>query len=315
MLNIRVIICLCVLFCQSGLAWAGKYQQKDTPNFSFFYNPKEEKELTDIIQQAESIRKKISNDLGMRDNNKIRVYLADSRDEFQKLQPAHPWRTKWAVGTAYSELNLIILLSPRALKTNYINLIRTFKHELTHIILGHTFRQKRIPKWLNEGLAMYESKEWSIEYITSMTIAIVNNSLIPLDELTNKFPMDFESASLAYAQSFYLVSYLLTKNGKASFHEFLNEYSKNNQLEDALEKTYQVDLVQLEKQWHKHLKLRFSIIPMLFSAGGLWFIITLIFIFSYWKKRNESRTTLSHWESAEKEQNDHHHRHHKHSIH
>ena len=97
-------------------------------------------------------------DLGIDFEERTKVYLAPSFRKFQEIQPGGEIPS-WAIGVAYPSLNLIIIKSPRAIKRGHIDLIKVFKHEFTHIALGRAFKgREKVPRWLDEGLAMYESR-------------------------------------------------------------------------------------------------------------------------------------------------------------
>jgi hypothetical protein len=283
----------------NGTTLASKYNQLDTTHFTFFYHAADRGIAEYLVRHAESTRREIMADLGIESGAKTRVYIAASRQEFQQLQPKSGKAPAWADALAYSGLKLIILHSPRANKGRPQDILTTFKHELTHIAVGQAFKGQKVPHWLNEGLAMYESREWKLDRISHMTRAVLTDSLIPLKELTRNFPLDPQQAILAYDQSFYLVSYLLTQKGAATFQLFIREYSKGHDLEKVTRALYGLDLEELEQEWHKHLRFRFSWLPLIFSTTTLWFVITLIFLTSYWKKKRANRLTVTDWEEEE----------------
>ena len=241
----------------------------------------------------------IMSDLGVAFPGKIRVYIAE-RGAFQELQPTGTIFPDSIVGVAYHRLLLIILKSPRDSNHPQADLRKTFIHELTHILLGSAFNgDEGVPRWLNEGIALYEAREWSLGRVTTMTRAVLTDSIIPLSALTHAFPADPRDLQLAYAQSFYLVSFLITRFGRESFHNFIQSYSKNKHLEEALFLVYEMNLYELEEEWHSYLKMRFSWIPIITSSTTLWFIITIIFIYGYMRKKRMVSVTLQQWEDEE----------------
>ena len=132
-----------------------------------------------------------------------------------------------------------------------------------------------------------------------MTRAVLTDSIIPLTQLTRVFPDDPGGLQLASAQSFYLVSFLITRCGRETFHSFIRSYSKNKQLDDALLSVYAMNVYDLEREWHSYLKMRFSWIPIITSSTTLWFIITIIFIYGYMRKKRKMGLTLKQWEDEE----------------
>jgi hypothetical protein len=180
------------------------------------------------------------------------------------------------------------------------NLIKTFRHELIHILLGHAFRGKeKVPRWLNEGLAMIAAREWSFSRLSTMTWAVLTNALIPMDEIMESFPWDPKLAELAYCESFYFISFLKGKFGREAFKFFLQEYSKQKDFHRSLKKVYHLRWPEMESLWLEYLRLRFSWIPIITSSTTLWFSMTLLFLVGYMQKRRRNRLKLQQWEKEE----------------
>ncbi len=67
----------------------------------------------------------------------------------------------WAVG-GYS-YGKILTLSPLSQSTGYDNLVRSPLHEYAHLMIFKI--NPATPRWLNEGIAFYESKDHSKEWV------------------------------------------------------------------------------------------------------------------------------------------------------
>jgi hypothetical protein len=252
-----------------------------------------------LADNATVIVHRILNDLGVDFPGEIKVYIAD-RGGFQKIQPTSTIFPDSIVGVAFSRLSLIILKSPREARGFRADLLKTFIHELTHIILGSAFKgEEQIPRWLNEGISLYVSREWSFNRVTAMTRAVLTDSIIPLSELTHRFPENPRDLQLAYAQSFYLVSFLITRFGRESFHTFIRLFSQNKDLEKTLLQVYSLTVEEWENEWKSFLEMRFSWIPLITSSTALWFVITLIFVYGYLSKKRKMKGTLKQWEEEE----------------
>jgi len=275
---------------------ASEYMGINTSHFAFYFHAQDERLMRSLIDQAEELRKGIVEDLGIDFEERTRVYLAPSFKEFQEIQPGGKIPS-WSVGVAYPSLNLIIIKSPRATKRGHIDLKKVFKHEFTHMALGRAFKgREKVPRWLDEGLAMYESREWDLLRVSAMTRAVLTDSLIPLSEITHRFPQEADRAQLAYSESFYLISFLISRYGKEGFHRFIKEYSGGKGLKEVLMEVYGIRWEELEERWRNYLKLRFSWIPIITGTTTLWFLVTILFIFGYLRKRRANRLKLEEWE-------------------
>jgi hypothetical protein len=275
---------------------ASDYRRVDTTHFLFYYHSQDKQVMKPLINDAEELRNEIMKDLGFDFKEKTKVYMAPSTKKYHEIQPGVEIPS-WSAAVAYPSLRLIIIQSPRATKNKHIDLKKLFKHEFTHIALGKAFSKKeKIPMWLNEGLAMYESREWDLSRVSAMTRGVLTDSLIPLSEITDRFPFEADKAELAYSESFYLISFLITKYGRENFHRFIKEYSGGKGLKELLIEVYGITWEELEKKWKNYLKMRFSWLPIVTSSVTLWFMVTLIFILAYVKKKKAMRLKFEQWE-------------------
>jgi len=278
---------------------ASDYIGIDTSHFVFYFHSQDKQLMKSLIDDAEVLRGEVMKDLGFDFKEKTRVYLAPSFRKYQEIQPGGEVPS-WSAAVAYPSLNLIIIQSPRATKSKSIDLRKVFKHEFTHIALGKAFsKREEIPRWLNEGLAMYESREWDLSRVSTMTRAVLTDSLIPLSEITHWFPFEADRAELAYSQSFYLISFLISEYGKDNFHRFLKEYSGGKGLKDVLREVYGIKWEELEEKWSNYLKVRFSWLPIVTSTTTLWFLVAITFILAYIKKKKANRLKIEQWEREE----------------
>lgn len=281
-------------------ALSSDYQKISTGYFDIYFTENDRNVVESLASESDTIAEEVMSDLGVVFKEKIEVHITTA-EEFQKIQPHYSVFPDWVSGVAYHKLSLIILKSPRAVKGRRdSDLRKTFIHELAHVLLGSAFKDnEHIPRWLNEGVAMYESREWNFTRVSTITQAVLTDSLLPLSEITRTFPSERREVELAYCQSFYLISFLISKYGKKRFHNFIRSYSKERMLEDVLLKVYGMNLHQLEKKWRSHLKMKFNWIPLITSSSTLWFLITLIFIGSYIRKRRKVSITLQQWEEED----------------
>ncbi len=288
-----------MIFHQPRTGQTSDYLTLNTPYCLFYFVEEDINAAQRLADNSTDIVEGILNDLGVDFSGQIKVYIAD-RGAFQELQPTGTIFPDSIVGVAYSRSSLIILKSPRDVNSLNADLLKTFIHELTHIILGSVFKgEENVPKWLNEGISLYKSGEWSFNRVSTMTRAVLTDSMIPLSELTYTFPENPRDLQLAYAQSFYLVSFLITRFGRHSFQTFIRLYGQKKNLEETLFQVYSLTVEELETEWKSFLKMRFSWIPLITSSTTLWFIITIIFLYGYINKKRQMKATLKQWEEEQ----------------
>jgi len=271
------------------------FETDETAFCSFFYT-KKSSAVKLLMNNADLLAREVFDNIGFTPKQKVRVFVAAGPGEFRRMQPGNARVPSWAVGTAYPLHNTMVLLQDRR-----VDLFKTFLHEMHHIVLGRLFRgEHRVPRWLDEGLAMIQAREWSMARLSTMTIAVLTDSLIPMDDLADSFPVDLKDAEVAYCQSFYFISFLKGKFGTPSFTAFLKEYGRHKNFHRAIKKTYYVSWHRMEELWMDYLKLRFSWFPILTSTGFLWFAASIVFVLGYIRKKRTARRKLQQWEREEK---------------
>ncbi|MBN2439173.1 MAG: hypothetical protein JXL20_11315 [Deltaproteobacteria bacterium] len=271
----------------------------ENDRFVIWYASGDDRIAAELGRESVPIRKRIIADIGVDFPGKTEIRICPSIEAFREAQPRGTWIPLWAVGVAYPEENLIILRAPRAVKRNRIDVLAVFAHEFSHIALGRALTGVAIPVWLNEGLAIYEAREWTFSRIAVLTRAVLTDRLIPLPVLTLSFPAETEPAELAYAESFMFVSFLINKVGREAFHRLIRDYTHRGDLEGALRRGTGMNLADLEECWLLYLKIRVSWIPIITSVSALWFVVALIFIYGYMRKKRQAKRRLIEMEREE----------------
>ena len=102
---------------------------------------------------------RLSKTLGYTLDTTVSLYLATTEAEFQRDTGVIP--PDWGAGMAFLEQSRIVIKSPKYMPVN-----KSFReligHELAHIMLYRAAGKRWLPRWLQEGFAMYSSGEWHI---------------------------------------------------------------------------------------------------------------------------------------------------------
>jgi hypothetical protein len=291
--SMKRLVVFVLMMCWLAPAFA--FDTLRSQHFVFYAGPGGQKAAAYLAQSADTIMENMAGSLGLQVGAAIDVYLVPEFEEFYRARPDAGRLPSWAAGAAYPEKNLIVLLLNRG-----ADLDKTFLHETHHMLLGQAFRgSERVPRWLDEGLAMIWADEWSLSRLNTMTMAVLSGKLLPMDELAEHFPSDLRAAETAYCQSFYFIAFLKGEFGDTAFRRFFLEYIKRKDFTGALHLAYQMDWPGLEKLWLKHTALRFSWIPLITSTSTLWFLAALLFIAGYIRKKRKARQILLAWQQEE----------------
>jgi len=248
-----------------------------------------------VAANADALVESVAGRLGLEARERMRVVIASDRREFLASQPASARVPDWAAGIAWPRYNLIVL------RTNTGgDILKTFEHEACHILLGQAFGpDHRVPRWLEEGLAVMIAGQWSLQRMSTMSMAVLTGRVLPMERLARDFPADAAQAEIAYCQSFYFIAFLKNRYGDDAFRTFLGEYAENRDFEQALWKGYYLHWDEIERMWLDYLKVRFSWIPIVSSTGFLWFAASLVFIWGYIRKKRAAREKMRQWELEE----------------
>jgi hypothetical protein len=286
------------MFVPLASAGTGEFRLENN-RFVICYTAGDNGLAAELIRDALRIRERVIADIGVDFAEKTEIRLSPTIEAFQEAQPGGTWIPLWATGVAYPAQNVIVLLSPRAIKGSRMNVVEVFAHEFSHIALGRALTGVKVPVWLNEGLAIYEAREWTFSRISVLTRASLTDRLIPLAVLTLSFPAEEEPAELAYAESFMFISFLINKVGREAFHLLIRDYTRYGDLAGALRRGTGMNLADLEERWLVYLKLRVSWIPIITSVSTLWFVAALIFIYGYARKKRQADRRLKEMETEE----------------
>lgn len=320
--NNPLLCCATLLAILATLAiWAPAFSSEWKTSrfgaFVFHYPPGEEKLVSYLAGLSRELEERVAKDLGIRELTEIQVTIASTHEDFRSLQPPGAQAQKWVAALAYPSEDRILMKSPRLLLGGQPHYEQLFLHELAHVALDQASRSWRqigdeegkiapttpsqagIPRWLHEGYAIYVAREWSPSREVRLTRAVLKGNLIPLGRLVRDFPDDEDRALLAYAQSADLVHYLIRSYGNDAFRDFVIALGRGYRFGHAARNILGEDFHTLEASWKKHLKRRYTWVPLLASTGTLWFLATLIFLAAYLRKKLTARAKAARWSEEE----------------
>ena len=134
----------------------------------------------------------------------------------------------WAIGCAFPLSRRIIIQNPRVIIQRDFQLAQVIRHEIVHVVFGQRTQKAigKIPRWFVEGVAIYFSGEWAPRRNDALMKHIFSKSVIPLAELTNRFPKSENLAQLAYAESQNAVEWLAETHGVEKLWDIVDSACK-----------------------------------------------------------------------------------------
>lgn len=201
--------------------------------------------LNVIVQTLE----KMGPVLGAETLTPIRVAIYNNQKEMLEALPpgsAAVGRELITEGQAFSDIGTLLVLAGGRMA------LGTASHEVTHILVHRAGDSiiRRIPSWLNEGLAEFGNVDPGYSYDVALEFAIGTDRLIPI-VFTQTLPGVPEDVIIYYGQSRSLIRYMIQKFGPEKMQSLMTYLKEGTSMDDALTKVYRVDRLELYNLWLK----------------------------------------------------------------
>jgi hypothetical protein len=192
--------------------------------------------------------RKASDLFGVSESKPVDFYVyADQQAFYDALGPG----TRENVGgeADASIRTLFALIPPSQIDDAWVGIV--IPHELTHLVIdtaaGNPYHF--LPRWLNEGLAVYESQGDDASDRGLVSDAVSAGTLIPLDGLVGQFPTSAEGFYLAYAESVSAVDFLFRTYGRDALVTLVRSYKEGRTDDEAFQKGLGVDTTAFATAW------------------------------------------------------------------
>jgi len=264
------------------------------PHFDIYAH--DESLAREVELHLESSYQKISSFLDDTLTQMVSVYVVDSDEEFRSMiGGGFP---DWGIGCAIPSRNLIVLKSPL-----HFNYHRPFSelvtHELAHIFLGNLAKGVALPRWLDEGFAMHQSREWRIGQDIAVARAALTGSLLRLSEIESVNAFREKKAQLAYTESFLAVSYLAGEYGEEAIRELVDRLASGTSIDLAFLKTIGSNYLTFQLEFETYIKSKYNWISFFGDTFLLWVGLAFLIVFLYFVKKRYTKRTLKEWELEE----------------
>ena len=155
--------------------------------------------------------------------------------------------------------DIVAFDTPRAQAGEEYNWAKTLWHELAHVMtIG--LSDHRVPRWLTEGLSVYEEKmarpEWARKMDLELYLAMKNDKLLPLDKINSGFTRpDFPGRiMLAYYQSMKIVEFLISTYGNKVIPELLQGFKERKTMDDNFASIFNKNLDEINREFFDYLE-------------------------------------------------------------
>lgn len=285
-LIIFVLLLLSPAVCNAS---AVEYNHYQGPGIIIHYETPLANAAVKIAESYPEVRSQLEEQLALQMLFVPTVVLSHTQDEFRKMV-----RDELTIAFAVPRENLIVMDYSKLDRTPY-DLLDTFKHELSHLLIHQNIESPFIPKWLDEGVAQWVSGGVADiinpEKKDILKQAVLSDALIPLRDLSLYFPQQSRSLVLAYLQSKSFVEFVVNEFGSEKLVAVLESMRKGVQIEQAVYEHMAVTLDALEVQWRQSLKRKYSWSTYI-ADNFIWilfFAASLITFFGYLRFRKRLR--------------------------
>jgi len=208
----------------------------------------------------------------------LRIHIVASEDRFDSL--AGSFVPDWGAAVAIPLRRLIVIKSPLILPGDK-SLGELVAHEYSHVALAQAVRFRRIPRWLDEGMAMYVSAEWGWGDNLAISWAVVLGSVIPLMEVERLNRFEGNRVRVAYSESYLAVKYFIDTYGVSSLNILLDEIRAGRNWDDAFLTAIGLDHEAFNREFSVFLTGRYNLLTLIFDSNILWILLALIIVVGF----------------------------------
>jgi tetratricopeptide (TPR) repeat protein len=164
-----------------------------------------------------------------------------------------------ALGACFGRV--VTMDSPKARDPGDFNWGATLWHELAHVITLQLSNQ-RIPRWLTEGISVFEEKrarsEWGREMELAFARAMDAGDVLKVKDLNSGFQRDPRTVSLSYYQASLLVEHIVERFSEPKLRALVQSFSEGINSEAAIRKVLGIEIDDLQRSFDTFLGTRFT---------------------------------------------------------
>jgi hypothetical protein len=277
-------VTLIVLLCVFGWASAAGAAPPAVPavntittiHFSVHYLHADRESAEQVAMLAEPAFAHIARDLHAPRVGKITILVYRDRRQFNRAIERSP--RDLVLGIAQSSRRLIQVDVSGLLG----DLAVTVPHEVAHIVLADALGPDldKLPLWLNEGIAQYESGGWD-PGARRRAAELVGRGPIPLASLDAAFAKGGDAAGDAYLQSMAMVAFLVDQKGRRVLGNLVRALREEPDLEAAVQRSAGWALAEWVDRWERASQSSWRWALLLQSSDLAFGLMTILAIVGF----------------------------------
>ncbi len=220
----------------------------------------------------------------------ILIVLAPEDSPLAERTP--PWVSGWANGNA----GLVVMFPSRARRYPDGGLEELLRHELSHVLAARAARGRPIPRWFDEGLALFGSRGWQLEDRSRLAFAMVRGRPTTLARLDELFAGGEGEMARAYAISGAFVRELILRHGRDVSGKILRSVGEGEPFAEAFAAETGESLAAAEASFWQTQTVWNRWVPFITSTLALWLFITFLALWAIRRRRAKNRMRIEEWE-------------------
>lgn len=245
--------------------------------------------LNTLTEEYPRLQQAIGSEL----TSSINIFLANSENVYKNIIGKN--FPDWSSGAALPAHRAMVLKSHEANQ----DIHKIAIHELTHLLIDQATQSKPIPRWLNEGLAVYFSGEKNFASTSLISKALMTQSIIDLSDIDYVLTFHKSKARLAYQESYLAVKYLIETYGLESVRNIIKQIAIADDNDAAFTSAIGMDMYNFEYEWFQYVQDNYRWHFLVDFDIYLWMLMPLLFIVIFIIIRIRNRKTIKRWESED----------------
>ncbi|AKT43345.1 peptidase MA family metallohydrolase [Chondromyces crocatus] len=254
----------------------------------FVYHPSTRDRVLPLLTRVDAFHEELNILLGREafpETVEVRIAPPAELDQI-----AHGLDLGGASTAVFGDLRLVVLSAAPRGSLDTPELESMLRHALAHLALDQATKGATLPRWLHEGFAVHAAGDHKGLRAQTLCLAALRGQLSPLSSLDDLLPADAPEPSVAYAQSADFVRFLLDTSRREHFVGFVEHAHDGEPFAEAVGRSYEGSLAELELSWREDVARRYAFFPVLVGALSL---LTLLCASAFGLRRWRERRPVS----------------------
>jgi hypothetical protein len=168
------------------------------------------------------------------------------------------------------------------------------------VLIARASGGRPLPRWFHEGLAMIAGLSWGLEERSRLTLALLADRTVSLDELDRRFAGDQGTVQRAYTVAGAFVRDLVQRHGTAAPGRILTGVADGLSFEEAFRRATGMPLAAAAGDFWARQTFWYRWVPLLTSSVTLWILVTLLALWAMRKRRARDTAQRRLWEEEDR---------------